>query len=370
MRFTTKQIRLVLAAVALLFTLLPTTASAEKRDAAFVYLARDGVTMECNSTGGSCFPLVGDERTMSLAVVDDLQADLTGARYELRDATGAVLAAADFCDATAAAVPPGAVELRVLVRVLDPVSCLPAGVGRGSTGKVRVHFDTREGAKPVVIDNEPQECFEAAPTDVGIRGTTDEGQVVDVDVLVLLDGIDEATARELFRLADQAYAPLGVRLVPHRYQEVDFPGPANGQRLISHAINTVRGEVPEQYDLVHVLTDKDMNVFGIADCIGGVRYPDRAFSVSSMLPDRDIQIAGPVTTFPVKDSSAKTLAHEIGHLLGAHHHLGNHHEGGGTGPDFETATLMMSPAAMPRALRFSTVNGAIVRGHAMEYAQG
>ena len=369
MRSTTKQARIVLAAGTLLLALLPTTASADKRDAAFVYLAGNGVTMECDSTGGSCFPLLGDERTMSIAVVDDLQADLTGARYELVDAGGVVLVADDFCDATAAAVPPGAVQLRVLVRALDPVSCLPAGVGRGSTGKVRVHFDTREDARPVEIDNEPQECLEAAPTDVGLSGVTDDGQVVDVDVLVLLDGIDEPTGREMFRLADQAYAPLGIRLVPHRFQVVAFPEPANGQRLVSHAINTVRGQVPKQYDIVHVLTNKEMNVAGIADCLGGVRYPDRAFSVSSVQADRDIVIAGPVKTFHLKDHSAKTLAHELGHLLGAHHHYGNHHEGGGTAPDFETATIMMSPAAMPRAFRFSAVNGAAIRGHAVAYAQ-
>lgn len=353
---------------ALCLTVTPGPADAGKRDAAFVYLAGNGVTMECSSTGGSCFPLTGEERTMTIAVVDDLQVDLTGARYELYGSDGVVLAASDFCDAVTAPVPPGAVELRVLVRALDPVSCLPAAVGRGSTGKVRVHFDTRESAPPVLIDNEPQECLEATPSDVGIAGTTDDGAVIDIDVLALLDEISEQTALDLFAAANQAYEPLGLRLVP-KLRPWDYTGEPNGQRVISEAVNTVKGSVPDGFDLVHVLTATPMNVLGIADCIGGVRYPDRAFSVSVVQPDRRIVYAGPVQGGMNHDMAAKTLAHEIGHLLGGHHHLGSHVEGEVPDEEPETATIMMSPRAVPASFRFSAANGAIIRGHADRYTR-
>jgi hypothetical protein len=350
-------------------TLAPGAADAGKRDAAFVYLAGNGLTMECNSTGGSCFPLTGEERTMTIAVVDDLQVDLTGARYEVRAADGTVLAATDFCDAVTADVPPDAAELRVLVRALDPVACLPAAVGRGSTGKVRVHFDTRESAPAVEIDNEPQECLEATPTDVGVVGTTDDGALIDIDVLVLLDEVSEQTALDMFSLANQAYEPLGLRLVPKRLRPWDYTGDPNAQRVISEAINTVKGSAPEGFDLVHVLTSTPLNVFGIADCLGGVRYPDRAFSVSVVQPDRNIVFVGPVEGGRNHHMSAKTLAHEIGHLLGGHHHLGSHVEGEIPDGEPETATIMMSPRAVPASLRFSAANGAIIRGHADRYAR-
>ncbi len=57
----------------------------------------------------------------------------------------------------------------------------------------------------------------------------------------------------------------------------------------------------------------------------------------------------------VYDSSAKTLGHEIGHLMGGHHHLGKYVEGELRDDQFDGCTLMASPRAMACSFQFSTV---------------
>ncbi len=63
-------------------------------------------------------------------------------------------------------------------------------------------------------------------------------------------------------------------------------------------------------------------------------------------------------------------AHELGHLMGAHHHYGNCGEGApsvqGGGP---TPCTVMFPAMIRmNAGNFGTFEGAVVRGHAVDFA--
>lgn len=184
-------------------------------------------------------------------------------------------------------------------------------------------------------------------------------------MLVLLDGVDQERGEQVMEKAAEAFEPLKIELT-NTYQAADLP-PGDGQLMLSHAMNEVGPDVPAGFDVVHVLTSKTLNVFGQADCIGGVAFRDRAYSVSSDVEDRPIQLIGDIGFGFIEDLAAKIAAHEIGHLMGGHHHLGNCILDT-LATDPAGCTVMLDPAPLPSQLAFSTLNGAIVRGHAVRYA--
>ena len=104
----------------------------------------------------------------------------------------------------------------------------------------------------------------------------------------------------------------------------------------------------------------------MADCIGGVRFPERAFSISE---------ANPASTYEdvVADMAAKVAAHEIGHVMGGKHEHSNCIEGdqqanpGGPG----RCTLMNPGTAMlfsMQAINFGSIEAPVIRGHAVDFA--
>jgi hypothetical protein len=139
-------------------------------------------------------------------------------------------------------------------------------------------------------------------------------------------------------------------------------------------LGEVGGARPKGSDLVYLLTNKDLyfnengersyGVAGVAHCIGGVRFRDAAFAIGEgMSPWENI----------VNDRtfSAKIAAHEIGHVMGAHHHYGNCVEGdrstdGGGEPSM--CTLMWPAYVALAALNFGTLESAVIRGHAVKFA--
>ena len=130
---------------------------------------------------------------------------------------------------------------------------------------------------------------------------------VTLDVRVLLDGVSQAQAAPMIDLARQAYAAM-------------------------------------------------------ADCIGGVAYADRAFAVGEFTPiaQTSLVLYALGTHF-----AAKTFAHEVGHLMGAHHHYANCAEA--AVPGDAPCTLMFNFVDIQK-LQFSTLNSLVVRGHAQLYA--
>jgi hypothetical protein len=68
----------------------------------------------------------------------------------------------------------------------------------------------------------------------------------------------------------------------------------------------------------------------------------------------------------VPDSGAKLTAHEIGHLLGAHHHYGG--DCTGTEP-LHPCDVMLSLSPQTLGLRFGALNAAVVRAQAMRFAR-
>ncbi len=193
----------------------------------------------------------------------------------------------------------------------------------------------------------------------------------------------EAAKRELFAkirerlvVGRQSYGPLGIDL---RYDRFDLLAPQSGPRtdnaetIIALAKKQYGGQRPAGVDVVSVVTDKDIQVPGIgnavaglADCIGGVALPDRAFAVSE-LSGESIPV-GPITFY--KDLPGKIVAHEIGHLMGGHHH---YQECGTAAPaaiarrEPGPCTLMTNAVDF-QTLPFSTLNGIVVRGHAEKWA--
>jgi predicted Zn-dependent protease len=221
---------------------------------------------------------------------------------------------------------------------------------------------------------------------------------VALDVLVLVDvaqgakaAKDKRAQRALFDkvrkslvVGEQSYAPLDIAL---KYDDFALLQPLvagkprtrtdNAEEIIALAKKQLGGKRRADVDVVYVVTDLDIQlpgignaVAGLADCIGGVALPDRAFAVGEtgvLTGDEGIGI-GPITFY--KDLTAKIAAHEIGHLMGGHHH---YQECGTAAPTAvgrgETGPCtLMTNAVDFQTLPFSTLNGIVVRGHAETWA--
>jgi predicted Zn-dependent protease len=208
----------------------------------------------------------------------------------------------------------------------------------------------------------------------------DRGQPISLDVLVLLDGVPQADAEAIMTTAARSYAPLNIDLQVSAYETVTFTSP-DALGLITQAKDHEGGHRPAGVDVVEVLTAKDIEqldqtaIAGLADCVGGVAHPDRAFLVAEAYTPADITI-DPVPVVFDYQARANVTAHEIGHLFGGQHHYANCVEGvsasdvhGDDGFVEGTPCTLMFNAADFLGPEFDTLNGAVVRGSAVRYAQ-
>lgn len=201
-------------------------------------------------------------------------------------------------------------------------------------------------------------CLQLLPHTVAL---TDEP--VRLDVRVVLDGATRAEGVAAVGAMRRAYGPLGIS-VAATYDALALSG-RDADSLLAQAKAAYGGRRPAGSDVVYVLTDQDVvtsaatggQLAGLADCIGGIRYPQRAFAVGEL---------GSVSAPGVPQGSGRTMAHEIGHLLGAHHHHTSPE--GVLDGDVTTPLSLMGPAIELIALRFSTLEALVVRGHAQRYA--
>lgn len=258
-------------------------------------------------------------------------------------------------------------EIRV-----QPFLVVPGSTYRG------VAMRTREQA----IDADEADCLEAVPATVSLPSALDVGQSIELSVMLLLDGTDAAVAAQLMARAAESYAPLGIGLVLARTRTVSYSSVIS-EDLIADAKATVGGVPPHGIDLVGVLTNKEMQavaggatVVGQADCIGGVRFDQHSFFVVSDIRSIENPETGTTGALaglgfnPNVDATAEVMAHEMGHLMGAHHHYANCVEGNlsSAGPgDLSPCTLMFN-AVNFASLNFGVLSGAVVRGHAVGYA--
>lgn len=282
------------------------------------------------------------------------------------------------------------------IRMLVPLLC-----GLLAFGGVAVGAQDASLAFDAAVQ---EDCLELVPEVAGISGMTDDGSRVTLDVRVLLEVEDGAhiarliaddqtravgearlaewveKAEDVLARAAEAYLPLDVD-VEWSYELLDSlasdgsarPPTTSMPEAMERAKQQYGGQVPEGIDVVYVLSDAEHPGFvaGQADCIGGVRYPSRAFAAGMAYYDREASGIAGVDVIS-GDTGAMIAAHEIGHLMGGHHHVANCAEGvvPGIGEGLlNTCTLMVNDIGLA-TLAFSAVNGAVVRGHAVEFADG
>ena len=220
-------------------------------------------------------------------------------------------------------------------------------------------------AEPIEIGHLP-ECTELVPASIAPPSSERRTLVA----RVLLDGVSPAQAAGYTAQAARAYDGVGIDFVVDAYQAVSLSGD-DAQGLIDQSKAHFGGARPSGTDVVYTLTSKDIQaggqtaVAGLADCIGGVAFPDRAFAVGEVL-DPDAIDFGVATV--AANLTAKVFAHEVGHLMGGHHHYANCAEGIPSDPNEvgTPCTLMFNDVGLA-SLAFSTLNAVVVRGHTESY---
>ena len=219
-------------------------------------------------------------------------------------------------------------------------------------------------AAPIEIGHIP-ECTELVPAAISADNTP-----VNLQTHVLLDGVSAERGQQVFQVAKDSYAPLGISL-DTSFETVSFTG-TDAQGLIDQSKARFGGTAPAGTDLVYALTNKDIQaggqaaVAGLADCIGGVAFDNRSFAVGENFTTDEAALLG----IPVSGKlTAKVAAHELGHLMGGHHHYANCVEGllSEFPGELSPCTLMFNAVDLA-SINFATLNGLVVKGHGQLYA--
>lgn len=198
------------------------------------------------------------------------------------------------------------------------------------------------------------------------------GTNINLDVLVLLDEVARPSAEAIFDVVADAYVPSRITLVP-TYKKATFdPAVTRAEALIDAARTASGGARPAGTDAVYVLTSKNItigsgDVVGYADCIGGIRYPSRAFAVgeATEAPEN----TGGLNFYV--DGPAKVAAHELGHLLGGRHEQANCAEGASTDDVNKreaTVCTLMSNYLDFQSNEFGRLESSVIRSYAERYA--
>lgn len=228
--------------------------------------------------------------------------------------------------------------------------------------------------------DEEQDCDEFVPAEesVTVDGITDDGRMLSVAVLTILDDVPLAVGQEAMATAAGAYREWNIDLevtysetsfAPEEFapEEMEEGRPAiSTDALVAASKTWVGGSRPEGIDIVYTISSKFLtDAAGFADCIGGVRWADRAFAVGEVADELNLGL-----NFYV-DGTGKIAAHEIGHLLGAHHHYANCVEGASTDivRDLNPApcTVMFNYSDFQSA-HFGTLEATVIRGHVLAFA--
>jgi hypothetical protein len=242
---------------------------------------------------------------------------------------------------------------------------------------VRAHAsDPAPPAPAQLIDVMDAECSSLdtlAPEHHEVPVVGDYTTPVDLRVHVLAVQTPPDIAAQIMALVKTVYEPLAIRVIP-TIEVVDLQVPippdtsatapvlssSHSQAFIDASKEYFGGTRPPTADVVYAMLGGELAsaVAGQADCVGGIAQDDAAFSVGEATWEDDYEI----------HRSAGIAGHEIAHLLAAHHHFANCAEGN---PDdavayFKPCTLMINDVGL-LSLKFSTLEGAVVRRWALDY---
>jgi hypothetical protein len=213
------------------------------------------------------------------------------------------------------------------------------------------------------FDRQP-DCGQIPPDHVPTM-QPDTSHHVQLGVRILSARADAALVRRAMPRIATIYRQIGID-VRVSYDTMRVPPSMTDQfKLMDAARAHYGGTRPRGVDVVYLATDNFAGG-GYASCVGGIQYPERAFAVGGIH-----YMAGGAVTVPFVDP-AIIAAHEIGHLLGAHHHYATCVAGaepagatqGGVGP----CTLMF-PAAVGASGTFSPTETAYIRDYTTRFAR-
>jgi hypothetical protein len=202
----------------------------------------------------------------------------------------------------------------------------------------------------------PPDRVPAIPADISKR--------LPLSVRILSAPADRAYAQQEMTYLVSTYRKIGIE-IRLSYDTMTVPDSFDGYTLIAAAQAHYRGTRPSGVDVVYLGTD-NYSGGGLAQCVGGVAYAEEAFAVGGLRH----------TLFGVHEPFVKaglSAAHEIGHLLGAHHHYAQC--GLPAEPDSTTeGTLgpctVMFPVIDGASGTFSMLETAYIRDYTTRYAKG
>ena len=253
-------------------------------------------------------------------------------------------------------------KLRIALSLLSAVALQGAAAPAGALPVAEVR---------ATIDRGAPDCTQIPPQ-VTPPLAIDTSEVLPLEVRVMTEAGDLPVVKEHMAVTRAAFDRIGIRMkvrydkvVPPVTWEIDELGSGPSQPEIFEFMKGHYGGVrPPGVDIVYFMTRYWAG--GFADCIGGVAYPDLAFAFGSL----DYATEGVVPS-PTADEGV-IAAHEIGHLLGAHHHYSNCAEAlpsGATRGDVAPCTTM-SPLAATASSTFGLVERSYVRYYTAEFARG
>ncbi len=209
---------------------------------------------------------------------------------------------------------------------------------------------------------EPHDCLSLTPTDHS-PVVPDVLEATDIKAQIILDG----DAAYLEKLGDHAFPMMIAMLhevdaiyqheVQLGFEVVGLHMHTDADALSDPADRAPLGDLADYWnarnitrDMVHLYTGLDSS-YAQANCIGGAGIKELAYTF---------------TTIQWAEESygqlrhTQTYAHELGHILNAHHHYGNPAEGG-------VSTTIMHQGGQKVNPAFSTLSRDIIRGWAEEY---